>query len=221
VTVCGIFLSKKPNFSQEQNMSAVLKDSRISVEEYLEGELLSDIKHEYIDGYVYAMAGVKLNHERVVGNLASEFRQHLKKMPCDVVSSDFKVYVSEAKFFYPDVMVFCEHESGNSDYTEKPILIVEVLSDSTQRKDRTTKRWAYQNLPSLQEYVLIEQDFVDIEVSRRSVNWQSQHYFLGDEVFFESLDLKVPVAEIYRRVDNEDMREFLQVNKKQTLKNEG
>ena len=184
-------------------MNAVLKDNRITIEEYLAGELIAETKHEYIDGYVYAMAGVKLNHERIAGNLASEFRQHLKKMPCDVVSSDFKVYVSETKFFYPDVMVFCEHENGNSDYTEKPILIVEVLSDSTQYKDRTLKRLAYQSLPSLQEYVLIAQDFVEVEISRR--------YFLGDEVFFESLDLKVPVAEIYRRVDNEDMREFLQV----------
>jgi Uma2 family endonuclease len=89
-------------------------------------------------------------------------------------------------------------------------LIVEVLSDSTQRKDRTIKRWAYQTLPSLQEYILIEQNFVDIEVSRRSTGWNSAHYFLGDEAFFESLDLKIPVFEIYRRVDNEDMLEFLQ-----------
>ncbi len=147
-------------------MSAVLKDDRISVEEYLQGELISEVKHEYIDGYVYAMAGAKLNHERIAGNLFGEFRQHLKNTPCEVVSSDFKVYVSDSKFFYPDVMVICNQENGNDDYTENPILIVEVLSGSTIRKDRTVKRLAYQSLESLQEYILIEQDFVATNLRR-------------------------------------------------------
>lgn len=190
-------------------MSAVLKDNRITVEEYLQGELVSDIKHEYIDGYVYAMAGASSNHGKIASNLARELGQHLKNLPCDVFISDFKVHVNESKFFYPDVVV-CTPENGDSYYTEKPLLIVEILSDSTQRKDRTLKRLAYQSLPSLQEYVLIEQDFVEVEVSRRSANWNSQHYFWGDEVYFESLNLKLPIAEIYRRVDNEELREFLQ-----------
>ncbi len=190
-------------------MSAVLKDDIISIEEYLEGELISEVKHEYIDGYVYAMAGAKLNHERIGGNLFGEFRQHLKDTSCEAVSSDFKVYVSETKFFYPDVMVICNQEDGNNVSTEKPILIVEVLSDSTQQKDRSLKRLAYQSLASLQEYVLIEQNFIDIEISRRSLGWKSEHYFLGDDVFFESLDLKLAVSEIYSRVDNEDMQDFL------------
>lgn len=190
-------------------MGAVLKDNRISVEEYLAGELISETKHEYEDGYVYAMSGTSKNHDKIVVNLLAKFINQLSNTPCDVYSN-VKAHVSKTKFYYPDVMVVCGDDNDNEYYTEKPILIVEVLSDSTQRKDRTTKRWAYQNLPSLQEYVLIEQNFVDIEISRRSSNWQSQHYFLGDEAFFESLDLKIPVSEIYRRVDNEDMREFLQ-----------
>jgi Uma2 family endonuclease len=191
-------------------MSAVLKDNRVSVEDYLAGELVSEIKHEYEDGYVYPMFATSRNHEKIIGNLYVKFRNHLENMPCDVFTSNIKVHVSKTKFYYPDVMVVCNDENGDAYYTEQPILIVEVLSDSTQRKDKTTKRWAYQNLPSLQEYVLIEQNFVDIEISRRSSGWSSQHYFLGDEAFFESLDLKIPVSEIYRRVDNEDMREFLQ-----------
>lgn len=191
-------------------MSAILKDNRISVEDYLQGELVSDIKHEYIDGYVYAMAGASSNHGRIASNLARELGQHLKNLPCDVFIADFKVYVNKSKFFYPDVVVSCTPENGDSYYTENPLLIVEVLSDSTQRKDRTLKRLAYQALPSLQEYVLIEQDFVDVEVSRRCANWDSHHYFLGDAVYFASLDLTLPMAEIYRRVDNEELREFLQ-----------
>lgn len=192
-------------------MSAILKDNRISVEEYLQGELLAEVKHEYIDGYVYAMAGTSRNHEKIIGNLYTQFLSHLRDMPCDVFSSNIKVYVSETKFFYPDLMVVCSDESGDAYYTEKPVLIIEVLSKSTRRNDHTTKRFAYRQIETLQEYVLIEQDFVEVEVSRRSLGWDSHHYFLDDEVFFKSLDLKVPVAEIYRRVDNEDMREFLQV----------
>lgn len=189
-------------------MSAILKDDKISVEEYLQGELVSEVKHEYIDGYVYAMAGSKINHDRICKNIDRKFANHLDNTPCEVVGQDIKVYVSDAKFFYPDVMVICNHENGEDDYTDKPILIVEVLSDSTQQKDRTVKRLAYQNIESLQEYVLVEQQFVDIEVSRRSLDWKSQHYFLDDEVYFESLDLKLFVSEIYSRVDNEDMQEF-------------
>ena len=191
-------------------MSAVLKDNRISVEEYLAGELISETRHEYIDGYIYAMAGASSNHGRIASNLARELGQHLKNLPCDVFISDFKVHINRSKFFYPDVVVICTPENGDSYYTEKPLLIVEVLSSSTQRKDRTLKRLAYQSLPSLQEYVLIEQDFVEVEISRRSTHWNSQHYFLGDKVYFESLDFTLPVTEIYRRVDNDEMREFLQ-----------
>jgi Uma2 family endonuclease len=83
------------------------------------------------------------------------------------------------------------------------------LSKSTRRIDETTKRFNYINIPTLQEYVLIEQDFVDIEVVRRSEGWQPKHYFLGDEVTFESIGLTLPVEEIYQRVKNQDMAEFL------------
>jgi len=81
-----------------------------------------------------------------------------------VLGQDIKVYVADTKFFYPDVMEVCEDENGDAYYTDKPILVVEVLSSSTQRKDRTIKCLAYQTLASLQEYVLIEQDFVEVEV---------------------------------------------------------
>lgn len=189
-------------------MNAILKDNTITVEEYLHGELISEIKHEYIDGYVYAMAGAKLNHERIASNLTSALHRHLNSTPCEVVGSNFKVQVSKTKFFYPDIMVICKHQLGNDDYTATPRLIIEILSDSTQRKDRTLKRLAYQTLSSLQEYVLIEQKFIDIEVSRCSCGWDSHHYFLGDEVWLEAIDLKIPVAEIYQRVDNEDMNDL-------------
>jgi Uma2 family endonuclease len=189
-------------------MSAVLKDNRISIEEYLAGELISEVKHEYEDGYVYAMAGTSKNHQSVASNVLGEIRQHLKTTRCRPFGTDVKIKVGN-KFYYPDMMVVCEDKSNNPYYTDSPVLIVEVLSDSTRQRDKTLKKMAYQSLPSLQEYVLIEQDFVDVEVCRRSAQWQSQHYLLGDEVWFESIGFKLPVEEIYRWVDNEEMQTFL------------
>jgi Uma2 family endonuclease len=192
-------------------MSAVLKDDRISVEEYLAGELVSEIKHEYEDGYVYAMAGASKNHQSIADNVLGEIRQHLKTMRCRPFGSDIKVKVG-TKFYYPDMMVVCEDKSNSRYYTESPVLIVEVLSDSTKQRDKTVKKLAYQSLPSLQEYVLIEQDFVDVEVCRRSTNWQSQHYLAGDKVWLESIDFTLPIEEVYRWVEIEPIENDLQDN---------
>jgi len=112
-------------------------------------------------------------------------------------------------FFYPDVIVVCDDQTEDDYYTESPKIIVEVLSKSTRRTDQTLKRSAYQKLPSLEEYVLIEQDFVDVEICRRSNGWRSEHYYLGDEVYFAAIDLRLPVEAIYARVVNDDMQEFL------------
>lgn len=184
------------------------KYSFISQEEYLAGELISAVKHEYIDGNVYAMAGASKNHQRIIANISSALWIHLKDTPCDVFSSDIKIKAAN-NFFYPDVMVVCEDKTDNDYYTESPVIIIEVLSKSTRRTDQSLKRRAYQNLPSLNEYVLIEQDFVDVEICRRDNHWQSEHHFLGDEVHFSAIDLSMPVEAIYARVINEDMQEFL------------
>lgn len=192
-------------------MSANLqfKDTWVSEEDYLAGELTREIKHEYIDGYVYAMAGASRNHERIAGNIYREFGNHLKNKPCEPFSSDLKIKAG-SRFFYPDVMVVCDEQSQHDYYTDAPVIVVEVLSKASRRVDETTKRIAYQSIPSLKEYVLIEQDFVDVEVCRRSEGWVSNHYFLGDSVLFEAVDLTLTVEEIYARVDNDDVRSYLQ-----------
>jgi Uma2 family endonuclease len=190
-------------------MNAILKITPFfSIEDYLAYELNADSKHEYINGELYAMAGASKNHQSITDNVLGEIRQHLKNTPCRPFGSDVKIKVSNA-FFYPDVMVVCEDKTDNPYYTESPLLVVEVLSKSTRRNDETIKRTAYQSIPSVMEYVLIEQNFVDVEVCRRSSAWVSNHYFLGDEVTFESIDLTLPVSEIYRWVENEDMAAFL------------
>jgi Uma2 family endonuclease len=152
------------------------------------------------------MAGVKKNHQRITVNLLSAFRIFLNGKRFEPFASDVKLKVG-SRFFYPDVMVVCE-DNKQDYYTESPVIIVEVLSKSTRRMDETVKKWAYQNIPTLQEYVLIEQDFVDVEVCRRSQGWVSNHYFLGDSVYFEAISSEMSVADIYERVDNEDMQTF-------------
>ncbi|MGR8932659.1 MAG: Uma2 family endonuclease [Gammaproteobacteria bacterium] len=184
------------------------KQNWISPEEYLAGEMVSEIKHEYIDGEVFAMTGTSLNHGRIVSNLLAKLHGHLAATPCEVFAADIKVK-AQNNFFYPDLIVDCENKNGDAYVTESPMIIVEVLSKSTRKLDQTLKRLAYQSLPSLQEYVLVEQDFVDIEVCRRNNHWQPEHYYLGDQVYLAALDLYLPVEAIYTRVDNEDMRAFV------------
>ncbi len=111
-------------------------------------------------------------------------------------------------YFYPDVFVDCSDVDGY--FTETPVLIVEVLSKSTRRIDETTKRMMYLQIPTLLEYVLVEQDIVRIEVARRSEGWQPMRYFLGDDILFESVSLTLNVADIYDRVKNDDMKDLLE-----------
>ena len=186
---------------------------KITAEEYLQGELVADVRHELIDGNVYAMAGVSKNHERIAGNIYRKIGNLLENSTCEPFASDVKVKVGN-DFFYPDVMVVCEDKTGNEYYTESPTLIVEVLSGSTRRMDETTNRTAYPSISSLQEYMLIEQDFVDVELCSRSDGWQSKHYFLGDEVTFASIALTLKVEEIYHRVANDDMAAYWQEKEK-------
>lgn len=187
----------------------IAQSNYLSASEYLSNEFGSDIKHEYINGTNYAMAGASRNHNILSNNIVRVLGNHLAETPCVTFSSDMKVKVVN-DFFYPDVMVACHDEQGNEYYTEAPVIIVEVLSNHTRRRDKTTKLQAYKGLPTLQEYVLIDQYHVEIEIYRRTTNWFPARYFLGDEVTFESIDLTLSVVDIYRQVNNEEMREYVQ-----------
>lgn len=192
-----------------------MAQSYMTEQEYLEGELLTDIKHEYMDGVVYAMAGAHRNHVRLADNISRRFGNHLEGKTCQSYSSDMKVKVGK-NYFYPDVIVDCSNDEQDY-YTESPTIIVEVLSKSTRQKDRTSKRDLYLTIPTLQKYVLIEQDFVDVEIQRRSNSWQSEHFYLDQDVHFQSIDLIVKVSDIYHRVKNEDMQAWLEKLKQADL----
>ncbi|MBD1878890.1 MULTISPECIES: Uma2 family endonuclease [unclassified Coleofasciculus] len=183
----------------------ISKNFYISKEDYLEGERVSPIKHEYRRGQVYAMVGAKKPHIIIAGNLVTLFNNHLEHAPCIVLSSDIKVRLESADcYYYPDVAVTCDERDTNStdDFILYPILVIEVLSPSTAAFDRGEKFADYQTSPSLREYVLIHQSQMSVECFRLSDsgNWVSQIYRQGDEVYFASIDFRCDIASIYRKV---------------------
>ena len=182
----------------------------ISVADYLAGEKVSADKYEYVAGRVYAMAGASINHNRITRNFLALLWNALKGQPCEPFSSDMLVKTAHDRFRYPDLMVVCNDDASQDAYVrENPVLIVEVLSSHTRRKDKTEKRYEYLALPSLQEYVLIEQDIAEVEVQRRSTHWQSVYYYLGQDIALESIGVTVGVADLYERVDNNDVKQWL------------
>lgn len=186
-----------------------LESAYISEAEYLATEPVAEVKREYIDGQVHAMAGAGYNHNCIAANMLRELSTHLKGTPCATFMADIKVRLGK-DYVYPDVLVDCSKMAGDDYFSTSPVIIVEVLSRATRKTDTTTKLIRYINLPSLHEYVLIEPDIVSVQVLRRSNNWLSEYYFLGDSVTFESIGLTLPVEDIYDRVDNTDMNEFRQ-----------
>lgn len=179
------------------------KADHISVAEYLEGEKISPIKYEYIDGEVYAMAGTSDRHNRLSGNLFKSLDDHLDESDCEVFIADMKVQASATVFYYPDVMVACEEANADPYYRKQPRVIVEVTSPSTENIDRTEKLSAYKQIKSLKEYVIVSQDTVRIDVYRRMRGDRWQWELLSDvseKLRLESVGLTLSVAQIYRRV---------------------
>jgi len=185
-------------------MKATAEQLKISVTDYLEGELISEVKHEYINGDVYAMAGAKRAHNIVSGNMFAVLHHHLRGTPCRVFASDMKVGIQTATedyFYYPDLHVSCE-EAGNDHYNSEPKLIIEVLSNSTERKDRAEKFHNYRKLDSLQEYVLVAQDCQRVEIYSRSQAWDLALFTQeGDEFSFESVGLNFTLGLCYQDVE--------------------
>ncbi len=179
-------------------MRAVQHDL-IGVDEYLAGEQLSEIKHELIYGVVYAMSGVSIYHECLFRNLYLRIGHHLRDSPCTLYSSDMKLRVDD-HFFYPDLIVTCEDRDQHDYYRDSPVIIVEILSPTTHRHDRTTKREHYVTIPTLLNYVLVEQDRTEVIVLQRHTGWRTDRYGPEDQVRLGGIALTLPVADIYHRV---------------------
>jgi len=177
--------------------------TKISVEDYLNGETISPVRHEYIEGEVYAMAGTSDNHNRIVNEFVTQLSNHLRNSECEPFSADIKVQVTANVYYYPDILVSCEDPPKNPYFRNEPILIIEVTSPSTENIDRREKLLFYQQMPSVQEYVVVDQHKMNVEVHRRQPSGGWITYYFNDRtdiVELASVELSIPVPEIYRRV---------------------
>lgn len=187
---------------------AAQKVPYLSPEEYLEGERFAEVKHEYIAGEAYAMAGGTPEHTTLSTDALLALGSHLGAVggSCDVYNSDIKVRVEDAgPFFYPDVTVTCGDPTFDADgCLRDPLLIVEVLSESTGRFDRGEKFFHYRRIASLRHYVLIEQDRMLVEHYERQDNglWTlvGEHTEPDHRLSLPALGADIPLSEIYRRV---------------------
>lgn len=193
----------------------VLKQNyeKLSVKEYIEVEESTGIKHEYLDGFIRAMSGGSLNHSIIGGNtfFALMAKVNEENKTCIVFNNDAKVYIEKANsYLYPDVTVVCgDIETGEHEESiANPILIVEVLSKSTGSYDRGEKFRKYRSLPSFKEYVLIDQDqpIVDTMYRKDASYWRmSSTIGLDKSVKLHSLDIEVPMSEIYKNIRDLEM----------------
>ena len=185
-------------------MTAVRKLQLISVEDYLSGEQLSDVRHEYIAGRIYAKVGSSWSHNRVCGRLAASLERHLEGKPCAPFAVDMKVRLkikNQDLFYYPDVVVSCDPRDNGGDFLSHPKLIIEVLSESTERLDRTEKMANYLTLPSLEEYVLVAQDKPEVTIFSRRTNWEAEMYHGFDAVVhLESVDYELSLGTLFQGV---------------------
>jgi Uma2 family endonuclease len=178
-----------------------------TVEEYLWLERNSLVKHEYVDGTVYALAGVTRAESRIAMNAGALLNVALVDGPWRVFISDIKVRIGTRIFRYADLAVTCDprddgHDQEDEDYISFPTLILETLSTSTWREDRGTKFEEYRTIPSFREYVLAEPDRMVVHLYRRQDDgeWSLTTYEAADEVPLESLGVRLPVAALYHKV---------------------
>ena len=183
-------------------------------EQYLALDDATDGKYEFYQGYVIMlsppssayeehfiidMAGGSIAHSALCARLTSLIDQALTDGPCLVHSSDVKLQItSPTHYFHPDVLVACSNETGQ--ILINAVVIIEVLSPATEKRDRSAKLMAYQTLPSVQEYLLVGSETQEIIIYRRENNWRPYHYQSGDVVELTSISVSFPFDAVYRRI---------------------
>ncbi len=183
-------------------MTAVEKPQSMTVAQYLEAEPLSDVRHEYLGGDVYAMGGASARHNIISLNIASSLRSQLRGGPCTTFIHDMKVRLfadRDTYFYYPDVMVACDPADNALFYRHRPSIIVEVMSDSTARIDRREKLFAYRTIPEFTQYVLVDQERIEVtNFTRSEQGWTSEILTAAPAVLeFKSIGASISLSEIY------------------------
>lgn len=181
---------------------------KMTPEEFLAFERASDIKHEYRDGEIFAMSGAKRGHNIIALNVGSELHQQLKDKDCETYLSDMRVFVPATRLYtYPDIVTVCGEPVFQDDVPDtlvNPVLLIEILSDSTENYDRGLKFQFYRSISTLREYVLISQTTARIEkyVKHGDGFWLfSEAIGLESIIEFASIDCKIPLADIYNKVE--------------------
>jgi Uma2 family endonuclease len=183
---------------------AIERERTMTVEEYFQLEENDpDTCYEYIDGHVYAMAGGSANHDTIKSNVQRILWHLLRGGQCRVYSSDMKVYISETRYFHPDVIVTCDScDRGTVQAIRSPRLVVEVLSPSTELTDRTWKLKNYRAHPTIEEYVLADSQSRKIEVYyKEDARWIYDAFEQNDDVTLHSLGVRFSLAEAYVDVE--------------------
>ena len=179
----------------------------MTVEEYFQlEENDSEHRYEYVDGYVYMMSGGTFDHSTISGNIYRTLWDLLRGKPCRVYNSDMKVQISKKRYFHPDVTVTRDsRDRGTGDLLQSPRVVFEVLSPTTELKDRTWKLQNYLAVPTLEEYVLVETKFPRMEIYRKeNGKWVYDSYKANEAIELSSLDIRFSVAQAYVDVDFEE-----------------
>ncbi len=186
-------------------------NSSMTAEEYLTWEAEQELRHEYIDGEIVAMTGGTLAHAKIYLNFYRALYPHLRQRGCDAYVSDAKVQARpNSRYFYPDLVVTCDSEDLKArDFVRNPTMIVEVLSPSTAAYDRTKKLKYYRQIPSLQEYILVDSESMSVEIYRRGEGkfWLYYAYETGETIALDSIEFECAIELLYEGVTFEPKSE--------------
>ena len=183
---------------------AIEHQQTMTVEEYFQLEENDpETRYEYVDGHVYALAGGSANHDTIKSNIQRILWNLLRGSSCRVYSSDMKAYISETRYFHPDVIVTCNpRDRGTVQAIRFPRLVVEVLSPSTELTDRTWKLKNYRNHPTIEEYVLADSQARKIEIYyKEDGRWIYEAFENGDEIMLHSLGVHFSLIDAYMDVE--------------------
>jgi Uma2 family endonuclease len=185
-------------------MEATLKSEFISVEEYLDGEKAAETRHEFVGGHVYAMACASEEHNIIVGNIFASLHAHLRGKACRAFMTDMRVRLAVSAtdiFYYPDLMVACDARDTDRYFKRFPKVLVEVLSPDTERTDRREKFLSYTQIETLEEYILVAQETMEVTIFRRTNRWQPDVAVKPDQSLrLSSIEFAVLLSAVYEGV---------------------
>lgn len=186
--------------------SIARRDPPMTVDEYLELEASSTIRHEYVEGHVYALAGASQQHNEIVLNIAERFRSAARQNDCRVRAMEIMLRITSNRYYYPDALATCVPEEFRTRAVESPCVVVEVLSPSTEQIDHREKLFAYKSIRTLRAYYIVHQDSMTVENHWRDEDGNWWHGTLHGEgaLHVPCLNIDLPLADIYEGVRFDD-----------------